>query len=306
MTQALATFRPDLVFTIDVLRSQTELNWPAKLPFVSWFQDQLDRLTTAAAGASITSNDFILSMVRQMYTRQWDYPDRQIIDVPKLTRPPVLPAPWVSDGPDLTYVSSASQQVDELLVAFADHELLRTCAADVVQTYAAGGSLPTLWHMGKLVDGVCGRLELGLNPADRVMAINTLFHPLNNALYRQQALGWVAEAADALDLDFALYGPGWDRHPAFARFARGPVEYGPALEKLTRASKINLQIIPSLCLHQRMLDGLVAGGFYIVRDHPNNVVMPRLLKALDPDSGNVQQALAAAGDRRGELEAGVA
>ena len=306
VTQALATFRPDLVFTIDALRQQTQLNWPDKLPYVCWIQDQLDRLTTPEAGASITPHDFVLSMVRQMYTRQWGYPDRQMIDMPKLTRPPVLPERWASDGPDLTYVSSASQTLDELLAPLAHHPLLSECGRRVAATYDAGDALPTLWHVGQIVDDVCRKQGRRLSTGERVRCVNALFHPLNNALYRQQALRWVAAAADELQLDFALHGPGWDRHAELARFARGPISYGPDLEELTRASKINLQIIPSLCLHQRMLDGLVAGGFFLVRQHPNDHRMPRLLAALDADSQTVDQALAAAGDNRPELEAALA
>ena len=40
------------------------------------------------------------------------------------------------------------------------------------------------------------------------------------------------------------------------------------LEDLTRRSRINLQIVPFITLHQRLLDGLVAGGFFLVRDNP--------------------------------------
>ena len=303
MQQALATFRPDLVFSIDTLRAQTEVDWPEKLPYVCWIQDQLDRLNTPEAGASVTPYDFVLSVVSQMYTRQWGYPGRQMVAMPKLTRPPVLPESWAQDGPDLTYVSTASQRLEDLLVPFANHELLRRCAAEVVKVYEAGGSLATLWHMGRLVDGVCRETGRRLETADRARAINALFHPLNNALYRQQALRWVADAADELGLELALYGPGWDRHPEFAKHARGPVAYGPELERLTRASKINLQIIPSLCTHQRMLDGLVAGGFFLVRSFPGDTAMPRLLEALPPGAQTLDEARAQAGADPSRLEA---
>ena len=306
MHQALATFRPDLVFSIDTLRSQTDVAWPERLPYVCWIQDQLERLNTHEAGASITPYDFVLSVVRQMYTQQWGYPERQMVAMPKLTRPPVLPERWTSDGPDLTYVSTASQQIPQLLEAFADHEVLRACAAELVAEYESGRQVATLWHMGQLVDRVCGRLGGKLEADQRTRAINALFHPLNNALYRQQALGWVAEAADDLGLELALYGRGWDAHPRFGRYARGPVAYGPALEKLTRSSKINLQIIPSLCTHQRLLDGLVAGGFFLVRSFPGDTAMPRLLEALPAGAQTLEEARAMAGADLPRLEAALA
>ena len=262
IAEALATFRPDLVFTIDQLRSHCDSAFPEKLPYVCWIQDQLSKFTNAQAGASIGPRDFVLSMVGPMYTQQWGYPARQIIELPKLTRPPARPKEWASDGDDLVYVSSASQRVETLMDSFRGHDLLRTCAELIVAEYDAGRSLPTMWHVAQVVDRVCAEHACALTAEERALAVNQLVHPLNNALYRQQALRWVGEAADERGLSLAIYGGGWDEHPDFARFARGPVAYGPELEQLTRRSKINLQIVPSFCLHQRMLDGLVAGGFF--------------------------------------------
>jgi hypothetical protein len=60
----------------------------------------------------------------------------------------------------------------------------------------------------------------------------------------------------------------------------GPVKYGPELELLTQSSRINLQIVPYLCLHQRLLDGLMAGGFFLIRAHTADVATPDLLNFL--------------------------
>lgn len=299
---ALATFKPDLVFTIDQLRSHCQTVFPDRLPFVCWVQDQLRRFTKPEAGASIGPRDFVLSMVGPMYTQQWGYPARQIVEMPKLTRPPIRPTKWVSDGDDLVYVSSASQQPSDLVDAL-DNPFIKACGDAMVQHYERGESLPAMGDVGRLVDRLAQERGESFGAADRALAVNALYHPLNNALYRQQALGWVAEAADDLGLSLSLYGPGWGEHPDFARFARGPVAYGPELEALTRKSKINLQIVPSFCLHQRLLDGLVAGGFFLVRQHPSDTLMPRLLKLIDPAAQTVDEALEAAGSQRDELEA---
>ncbi|MEL7089619.1 MAG: hypothetical protein AAGL98_14455, partial [Planctomycetota bacterium] len=200
-------------------------------------------------------------------------------------------------------VSNASQTRDALLEPFARHALMTLCARAIVAEYDAGRSLPTLWHIGRIVDRLAAEHGLEISPDERALAINQLVHPLNNALYRQQALRWVAKIADDKKLRFSIYGHGWDQHPDFARFARGPVAYGPDLEKLTRQSKINLQIVPSFCLHQRLLDGLVAGGFFLVRAHPSDTLMPRLLRQLDDASPDLAAALENAGDDRPALEA---
>jgi hypothetical protein len=113
---------------------------------------------------------------------------------------------------------------------------------------------------------------------------------LNNLLFRQQALGWVADLADDLGLDFGLYGKGWDSHPRFAKYARGTIAYGQELEAHTRSTKINLQIVPSYCLHQRFLDGLAAGGFFLVREHASDRGMVDLCNFLGEEAPQAETA----------------
>lgn len=299
--RTLATYKPDVVFCIDSLRSHCVASFPQTLPFICWVQDQLTQFTNHKAGRSIGPHDFVLSMVGQMYTRQWSYPARQIVEMPKLTRIPPRPESWTSRGLDLTYVSNASQTIDTLM-ADLDTPLLEAAGRAMCDAYARGGALPTMWQVGNVLDEEAKRLSQSLTAEQRALTVNRLYHPFNNALYRQQSLRWVIEAADDMGLSLGLYGKGWDQHPDFARFAKDPVAYGPDLEELTRDSKINLQIVPSFCLHQRMLDGLVAGGFFLVRHHPSDTLMPKLLALLDPDSQTAEEALAAAGPRREQLQ----
>lgn len=303
LRQTLLDFKPDMVFCIDHLRCQTGDLYPANLPYLCWIQDHLPHLTRPEAGASIQSRDFVLTLVGPMYTEVWGYPPRQIVEIPKLTRPLARPPQATSAGDDLVYVSTASKTPEALADELGKDPFLASCGREMLAIYQCGQSLPTLWHVGQVVDRVAKQLNKKLAPTDRSLIVMKLFHPLNNALYRQQVLRWVAAVADELGLSLALYGPGWDQHPDFARFARGPIAYGPDLEQLTRDTKINLQIVPSICLHQRMLDGLAAGGFFLVRQHPSDTLMPRFLAMLDPHSQTVDQAMAAAGDHRGQLEA---
>jgi hypothetical protein len=93
-----------------------------------------------------------------------------------------------------------------------------------------------------------------------------LFERLNNTLYRQQGLAWAAKAASDCGLRLEIRGNGWEKHPTFAAFARGPVRYGGDLESLTRAARFNLVLEPYFpTTHQRYLDAAVAGGLCLVR-----------------------------------------
>jgi hypothetical protein len=298
---AIDRFKPDLVFVIDHLRREYGPLFPPGLPFICWIQDHLPNLVTREAAASIGPRDFVLTSVGPMY-RNFGYPDRQLIPTPKLTRIPDRPAAWQSTGDDLVYVSNAAQDPDALiadvLATAGENPLMRKLLDHACRSlrdlYARGQSVSTLYELGRLIDDAMAATGVAVtDPAVRSNLIYLLNHPLNNALYRQQALRWVDAAAAELGLTLALYGAGWERHRDFAPFARGPIAYGPALEQLTRDSKINLQIVPSYCLHQRMLDGLAAGGFFLVRSHPSDTLMPALAAMLHehaPEARSIDEA----------------
>jgi hypothetical protein len=298
----LANFKPDLVFQIDHLRYEHPGLFPPTLPFACWIQDHLPNLRTQEAARSISSNDFVLTDSSAMYGSTFSYPRRQCISVTKLTRIPSDPVNEETQrGDDLVFVSNASHIpaaiIAERLASFdgTPHgkELLAEAAKKLVDLYAAGQSVPTYYELLELIHQVQRELAkpIGVEEFDVIAA--WLFHPLNDALYRQQALRWVRDTASAMSLSFAIYGAGWSEHPDFAEHARGSIQYGPALETLTRSSRFNLQIVPYHCLHQRLLDGLVAGGFYLVRQHRADTAARELIDFLlahAPHAHNLEAA----------------
>ncbi|MBI1369167.1 MAG: hypothetical protein GC162_11010 [Planctomycetes bacterium] len=287
--RAVSDLKPDMVFVIDHLRVEYPKVFPANLPWVCWIQDHLSNLTNRAAGASVTKRDFVLTPFAPLYAQRHGYPMRQCIPLGKLTRIPQRPETWASDGDDLAFVSHASQtppaMVERMLDA-AKHDplgqkLIAAASERMIDLYERGQSLPTPLDVRLLLDET--QRETGMfipDPDTRHFVIDMLFTQLNNLLYRQQALTWFADAADEMGLSLALYGSGWRDHPRFGKYARGPIDYGQPLEEMTRKTKINLQIVPFFCLHQRLLDGLAAGGFFLVRSGPYDTVGPALLAFL--------------------------
>lgn len=290
LKQLLIDFKPDLVFSIDHLRRENPSLYPDELPYVCWIQDDMPNLTCTIAGRSIGRRDFVLCADELAFNLRYDYPLRQNIYVHKFTRVPERPATWKADGDDLAFVSNTSRLprdiADEAVAGLRVPEdvrrLVRAACDRMIATYETGGAFHAFLQVRRLIESLERELNIPIESRDsREQLILFLFNHLNNALYRQQTLRWIADAADALGLKLGLYGKGWDNHPAFARFARGSVRYGDDLERLTRATKINLQILPYSCLHQRLLDGLVAGGFFLIRAHPldiSNVRLSRLVR----------------------------
>lgn len=315
LLQVIEQFKPDLMFQLDHLRSEWRGAIPPQLPFACWIQDHLSNLTNRQAGAAMTDRDFVLVGMPAMYVERYGYPARQCIELTKLTRVPQRPATWKSDGDDLVYVSSASQQPEELAAKLTeqfDHSpelgrLVSAACADQIDRYRRGETLPTLPAVRQAFEQLEASLGMELDhPEMREKVLDALFDRMSNLLYRQQGLRWAAAVAARQKLKLSIYGPGWDKHAEFALFARGVVKYGPDLEELTRRSKINLALEPFLSVsHQRLLDGLVAGGFFLTRDHPSNTLFPELLEFVvqhAPEAETVAELRRACADR-GELAA---
>ncbi len=286
----LEEFKPDLVFQIDHLRSEWRDAYPPQLPFGCWVQDHLPNLTNRDAGAAVGVRDYVLTAMPAMYVERYGYPRRQCVDLSKLTRVPKRPASWVSDGDDLAYVSSASEAPAEMLGQIAPRyaaepalrQLVMAAGGRMLEVYQGGGALPTPRAVSDLLAAVEAETEIRITHAElRQEVVDVLFDRLSNLLYRQQGLRWAAGIARRLGLTLSVYGPGWERHEEFREFARGKVQYGEDLEALTRRSRINLVLEPFFSVsHQRLLDGLVAGGFLLVREHPSNTLFQELLNFL--------------------------
>jgi hypothetical protein len=285
---AVADFRPDLVFQIDHLRPEHQGLFPENLPFACWIQDHLPHLASGELGRRLGAFDFVLTDAIATYADKFDYPARQCIPLPKLVVRTPIAEPGDEPADDIVFVSNASRTAESMLAeAVARHgqsphtrELIERCCARIVETYDAGRSLPTYHDVCAALRSTLDALGMSLAADGFDVLARWLTHPFNDALYRQQALRWAAVAARERGLSLALYGKGWESHPEFRPHARGPVAYGEPLRRLTRRSRINLQVVPYLCLHQRLLDGLMAGGFFLVRTHPADLFPAALLRLL--------------------------
>jgi hypothetical protein len=266
----------------------------ANLPFVSWFQDHMEQLMTKEAGVQIGSHDFVLTDAGPLYAHNYDYPARQIIAMPKLTAAPALLPRPTSAARDLIYVSNNTRSPQALLDLLlretkdsaAERHLVVECHRRLISMHAAGDTLANYLDVCDFLRELALEMKIELAPKRFEELARVVNHPVVDALYRHQALQWIAKAADEMGLKFSLYGKGWEAHPELGRFARGPVAAGVEQQKLTRAVAINFQIAPYLCLHQRLLDGICAGGFFLVRKHVADSAPQELLDLLETHCGS--------------------
>ncbi|HQY88023.1 MAG TPA: hypothetical protein PK402_05150, partial [Tepidisphaeraceae bacterium] len=83
---AIARQKPDLIFEIDHHRTSFGEAIPKSIPYINWIQDHFGHLTCAEAGGAMESRDFALIASVERYIRAYEYPERQCMEMRKLTR----------------------------------------------------------------------------------------------------------------------------------------------------------------------------------------------------------------------------
>jgi hypothetical protein len=276
--QGTLDFRPDLILLIDHSRPEFR-GMPQSVPCVMWVQDWLPHIFNGAAGPAQGPRDFCIGIGRVHLTQLHGYPAERFMACPmganelRFTPAALSEQDWVRYGCDVSYVSHASAPSDVLLkTALARNpdpsiaKLLWDFHDRLVGNFEQGGVTHAEWQLKeKLEESIA---QTGVQPlADTVIEILRLFNlQVNNAIFRHQALKWVAD----LGVRLKLYGNDWEKHPTLGRFACGPADTLRDVPKICAASKVNLQLIPHGAVHQRLLEGLLAGGFYLMRWTPGD------------------------------------
>ena len=109
-------------------------------------------------------------------------------------------------------------------------------------------------------------LQLG---ADAHATLVGFFDDVNRVLFQHQTLSWLAGDAN---FKVHLYGSGWEQHPKLARHARGVVRDDRMRRIILRASKINLAASPYGAVAPPLIDGVTAGGFFLMRYSAADVI----------------------------------
>ncbi len=270
---ACADFKPDLIVLIDHYR--TDLGGlPQNVPCIMWVQDMMPALLTTEAGSRQGARDYTIGYGREVFTSQHGYPYGRfmpcMVGVNEKrfeSRAPLSDAKAQSLACDASFVSHASTPADALLERALGNaspdarRVLTVTFGRLKGVYDQGDCIADPQGMIKIIDDTLHDLQLEVAPDSRTGLINLFSHQINNALFRHQSVQWVAD----MGVDLRLYGNGWDKHPKLSRYARGPVDHQTQLSDIYRASKINLHISPHGAVHQRVFEGLCAGGFFLLR-----------------------------------------
>jgi hypothetical protein len=122
-----------------------------------------------------------------------------------------------------------------------------------------------------MIDRAMAQTRTSVPESEMPKLVDLFAQKINNALFRHQSLNWLAE----MGVDLRLYGRGWEKHPTLSRFARGIADNNHQLSQIYRASRISLQVSPHGAAHQRLMEGLACGGFFLLRQCPGDLIERR-------------------------------
>jgi hypothetical protein len=272
----LARGEVDLVIVINHLRSELKEQVSPNVPFVCWIQDYMQPLWSREAAESIGEFDLVMGHSPALMTSVYGYPADRFIATSNLTDAYTYSADPVPRGDadrhrcDIAFVSHGSEPVEVLIQQLA------------------GRSQPMAAWLTRFVELVrrrlaerCGltfmdQLELMLQaerdsghpavaPARRAAIVLPAAQKLCDRVIRHQTLEWAAAWVESRRRILAVYGRGWERNPAFARYARGEIGNGYPLRCLYQAAVFSLQANGYASLHPRLLDGFAAGATVVSR-----------------------------------------
>jgi hypothetical protein len=234
----------------------------------------MPNIFSPGGGAAQGSRDFCVGFGKLQLSQRHGYPRQRFLAAnigvnTQRFAPTQLSADELRQfGCDVSYVSHASVPAELLVKRQIEKagspegaRLFKDMYDRMVAHYESGGPAldePIIKQI--LADSLLAtRCNVDEQTGAKVLSIFS--QSINNAIFRHQTLRWLSD----LGVDLRIYGTGWEQHPQLARHARGIANNQTQLRTIYQASKINLQVTASGAVHQRLLDGLAAGGFFLIR-----------------------------------------
>jgi hypothetical protein len=280
LAKTCAEFHPDLIVVIDHYR--TELGGlPDGIPVMMWVQDALPNMFRREAGNAQGKLDYAMGFARLRMIHEFNYPaDRYMpavvgVNEQRFATRDLSPGEISEFGCDASFVSHASTPADAMIKeeirkinSPEGGRLISDIFDQLRAVYELGGIVCEPIEIRRMIERGTQNTHTSL-PAGEIPKWMELFcQRINNALFRHQSLQWLAE----MGIDLRIYGRGWENHPTLGKFARGIADNHTQLPLIYQASKISLHISPHGAVHQRVIEGLACGGFFLLAHCPGDLL----------------------------------
>jgi len=282
-------WQPDLIIAINYTRGLLPGGAPRHVPCVMWIQDQAQHLFSASATAGLGEMDFVVGYLIPALFEQLGFPTQRT----RFLSSPVSQRKFhaASVGNDersrfaceIGYVSHHGEPMEHLLQALvvrepiAEQNAVLPALRDLVTRLGAmalEGLTPRTrqWLRAEVRETLQQALRRTFDEARVSGLVAAYGYPIAERVLRHQMLEWAAELCDERGWRLHIYGRGWDRHPRFARFARGELKHGDDLRAAYQCARVHLHAGMGAPIHQRIMECALSGGATLTR-----------LKGDDPD-----------------------
>jgi len=267
---SLWEFQPHGVVFVDHARHESSRFFVHGLPFFAFMQDYKPEYLTNDKAKQLTPYDLFIGNMDYFVTA--GFPARNLFVLPAWTNTDLYgkprPAPDPKYRADISFVSNITTHHEtaykNLLEYYGPREPRLVSVIETVYDRAL-----SLYKRDQMIsDWVAFKdwllslvKQSGVRLDEFSVFAQDIYDKLINTMLRHQPLEWLVDAG----YEPALWGRQWERHPTLGRFAKGIAGNGDELIDIYRASKINLHINQYRIEHPRLLDGLAAGGFFLVR-----------------------------------------
>jgi hypothetical protein len=266
------------------LRFEFGDNKPANIPYVCWVQDHMDQLCTPQAGQSVGPLDLVVCHSPHVMASLHGYPLERMIGTNNLTDAATYSNEPLPEGElrphrcDVSFASHGSGTPEQLAeeIAAGGPATFRAFLEIFLRLVRSRLDRDPWVNSQDLVNLMLQAELESKHPAMTPEVRRTRIYPqlarIHDRVFRHQAIEWTANWARSRDRRFRLYGQGWDRHAKFGPFAAGHAASGRDMRAVYQASAISLQVNGYSSLHQRLLDGVAAGGFLLSRLNPADFI----------------------------------
>jgi hypothetical protein len=305
LVRSIHEFKPDVFLFIDHLRYEAEEVYPRHMMFLTWIQDEMSHIQCEEAGRKLTEyaaggkRDLVVGYVDQLDTK-YGYPKDRLVPLhipadPRIFHPTILTEVKMAKyGCELSFITNVSmsseQVVEEKILPIVEPLGISRATVQAIHDHLWNeyrsdktfvdrdqflaellkfDEFSALWETLR----VRNHKEAQEKDAPSLKARISNFSPqgddlfrlfyvrLNDTMYRHVVLEW----ADELGVNLHLYGQGWENHPRFAKYARGPLAHDTELNIAYQCARWNLHLNITQGMHQRLWEILAAGARPLVR-----------------------------------------
>lgn len=270
LLSALEKFRPHGLVFIDHLRSEYGSIYPERLPFICWLQDYMPGVHSNPDPKGITDRDLVVGTTDRM--DQSVYSPSRLFRLPCLTNRHLYAvpktAPSESPASEFSFVSNISDSTDSLCAQLIERytplgSKVQDCIREIYNV------IKDLYAHGTMYEDFQSFHQAAypiVKDADSKLAKDSdfyfqLYNSLVGAAVRHQVLDWISRDGHEL----SCWGRRWEEHPFLSTHAKGEIENGDDLARLYRNTTFNLHVNQFAVEHPRILDGIMAGGFFLVK-----------------------------------------